>query len=316
MRKVISLLFVLGVFLSACGVASTQPAPPSQTGTPTVTLTATQTPTATITPLPTIATFTPTFDVSSIVTVTPAEKAECPKENPELEPNFNFCSLGDCSGYPFTEEILQFINLGGLLNKVEPFGNVVDLTGDGVKEIVYEGFTLTVYGCKDRKYDALLEIEGTQHAPYLDKIIDLNNNGLPELIISNYERRAFHSIRILEWVGNEFRSLIEIKFISFSNNPNGEIIRYDWLGGTTLNYNIVDSNKDGIKEIVAVDEIPVYDPGDLSRGLPWREETIILSWDGNNYVVANIEYSPPQYQFQSIQEGDRFTAMQRYKESL
>lgn len=44
MRKVISLFFVLGVFLSACRTASTQPAPPAQTGTPTITPTASQTP--------------------------------------------------------------------------------------------------------------------------------------------------------------------------------------------------------------------------------------------------------------------------------
>ena len=37
------------------------------------------TPATQATPLPTIPTFTPTFDVSTIVTVTPAPKAECPE---------------------------------------------------------------------------------------------------------------------------------------------------------------------------------------------------------------------------------------------
>ncbi|MBN8657276.1 MAG: hypothetical protein J0M11_16210 [Anaerolineae bacterium] len=54
MRKAISLFFVLGIFLSACGTVSTQPASPAQTGTPAITPTATHTPTATITPLPTL----------------------------------------------------------------------------------------------------------------------------------------------------------------------------------------------------------------------------------------------------------------------
>lgn len=78
MKKLLSLFFAINVILSACETVPTQPASPAQTGTPTITSTATQTPTSTITPLPTIPTFTPTFDVSKIVTVTPAEKAECP----------------------------------------------------------------------------------------------------------------------------------------------------------------------------------------------------------------------------------------------
>ena len=81
-EKLLSLLFVLGLALSACRTEQTQSAPPAQTSVPSLVPSATQTsipPTATVTPLPTIPTFTPTFDVSTIVTVTPAENASCPK---------------------------------------------------------------------------------------------------------------------------------------------------------------------------------------------------------------------------------------------
>ncbi|MFN8434823.1 MAG: hypothetical protein U0V18_12425 [Anaerolineales bacterium] len=316
MKKLLSLFFAIGLTLSACGKASTQPTPPTETGTLTITPTATQTPTATITPLPTIPTFTPTFDVSSIVTVTPAEKAVCPKESPKLEPDFNFCGSGDCSGSSLPEEILEFLNSGGSPKKIEKYITPLDVNNDGVIEYAHQNYSIIIYACKEGSYKTILEYHGTQRTPYLDHIIDLNNNAIPELIISNFERRAFRSVHILEWDGEEFRELIERSFVSFSSNPNGEVITYNWIGGTVMNYEFRDINNDGLQELIAVDEIPWADPGDLSSGLPWREETVTLGWDGKNYTVTNIDYSPPQYQFQSIQDGDRYTETQKYKEAL
>ena len=115
MKKFLSLFFAISLTLSACGTVSTQPTSPARTGTPTVTPTATQTPTSTITPLPTIPTFTPTFDVSTIVTVTPALAKTCPQSNPNL-------SLDSGTFYEHTEKyfddqifnfILEYINAGG-----------------------------------------------------------------------------------------------------------------------------------------------------------------------------------------------------------
>lgn len=45
--------------------------------------------TQTVTPLPTIPAFTPTFDTRTIVTVTPASPAECPKVNSDLQPDLD-----------------------------------------------------------------------------------------------------------------------------------------------------------------------------------------------------------------------------------
>jgi hypothetical protein len=59
MKKLLSLLFVLGLALSACGTSPTQSALPAQSSTPSQVPSATQTlipPTSTVTPLPTIPT--------------------------------------------------------------------------------------------------------------------------------------------------------------------------------------------------------------------------------------------------------------------
>ena len=93
------------LFLAACAPAiQSTPAPiiDNTTATPSPLPTATRTAlpaatlTASITPLPTIPTFTPTFDVSTIVTVTPAPKAECPIENSNIVPELKLAETNAC----------------------------------------------------------------------------------------------------------------------------------------------------------------------------------------------------------------------------
>ena len=151
MKKLLFLFFAISLILSACGTASTQPALPSQTETPTITPTVAQTPTSTITPLPTIPTFTPTFDVSTIVTVTPAEKAECPKENPDINSSFPTRTEEDYF-IDNSNQIQQYLNQGGSLDKAvkilasappENFERVwlSDITGDSIDELIFIDFT-------------------------------------------------------------------------------------------------------------------------------------------------------------------------------
>jgi len=146
----------------------------TQTSLPTATPTASTpalAPGASVTPLPTIPTFTPTFDASTIVTVTPAPKAECPIENPELVPDFPYCDNVGCSGGPYHEVTLNYLNAGGTLEKLEKkhWGTTADLTGDGLKELVFaEWGSAFIYGCKKGRYELLLEIEGTQNTPVID----------------------------------------------------------------------------------------------------------------------------------------------------
>ena len=149
------LMSLLGgvLLLSACGqtssvtptalasVVNEATVTPSPIPTKTNTFVPSATATATITPLPTIPTFTPTFDARTIVTVTPAPKAECPKENAKdvrelATPNSN--GFYEIIG---SEDVLTFLNSGGTLAhlaKGPPFsGEIIDLTGDGVSEVVF-----------------------------------------------------------------------------------------------------------------------------------------------------------------------------------
>lgn len=74
----------------------------------------TETPTASVTPLPTIPTFTPTFDVSTIVTVTPAPEAECPASSPYPEKDFDLFKIWENGNYQSPEEtVLTLLNKYG-----------------------------------------------------------------------------------------------------------------------------------------------------------------------------------------------------------
>ncbi|NUQ86576.1 MAG: hypothetical protein HUU11_17890 [Anaerolineales bacterium] len=76
MKKLLSLFFILGLTLSACGTSQTQSVPPAQTPTASLIPTITQTPippTSTVTPLPTIPTFTPTAAQRAINSIDAAE---------------------------------------------------------------------------------------------------------------------------------------------------------------------------------------------------------------------------------------------------
>ncbi len=97
------------------------------------------------TPLPTIPTFTPTFDASTILTVTPAPKAECPTSVPYPEKDFDLIKFRENGNYQSPEEaVLALLNDYGpeiLVNYEKNLGTnsetiaFQDFTNDGVPEL-------------------------------------------------------------------------------------------------------------------------------------------------------------------------------------
>ncbi len=310
MKKLLSLIFAIGLTLSACGTASTQPAPPTQTGTPTITPTTTQTPTSAITSLPTI----PTFDVSSIVTVTPANEESCLKEDTSVIANFATPNGNGNYELYTSSEILDYLNAGGSLSHLRDTGsgNILDVTGDGVNEIIYRyGYwEYSILGCKNNIYQSLLNFKGDFGVDPAD-VVDLNKNGIPEVFLYNVVHYGYVSVFIFEWNGSELRSLIDMG----KEYPNGPAI--DWIN--TTNYrDLLDTNNDGLNEIIATYDVSLLCGGfgGFCDGTPIRKQTTTLKWNGKNYVIENMGFSPAQYRFQSIQDGDWQTGYGNYKEAL
>ena len=320
MKKLLSLLFVLGLALSACGTSQTQSAPPVQTFTPSLIPTKRQTPvppTATVTPLPTIPTFTPTFDVSTIVTVTPAEKAECPKEDPSVVAKFATPNSDGSFEIYRTTDILDYLNSGGIVDQLRDLGlgESLDLTDDGVNEVIYRGFTGVSYdilGCKNGKYQEFLDFEG-DFGVELAEFLDVNQNGIPEIILYNILHYGYIEIFVFEWDGNKFRSLIDIRTDKLPNTV------FDSISSTEY-HKLINTNGDGLQELVAVyDRNKFCGPftlGDFCIGTPERAQTTILGWNGQNYVVKQQYFSTAQYRFQVIQDGDAASAQKEYDKAL
>jgi hypothetical protein len=245
----------------------------------------------------------PTFDVSTIVTAASAPQAECPEENPEI--------VADFSG-PYiysSDEILTYLNSGGSLTQLaialsardpdSSWGKIIDLSGDGLSEVVYRGLGgYNILGCKGGKYQSLFEFARDDFRIDLEEILDLNKNGIPELIFYSFIRHGFAEVYIIGWDGNDFSSLIDVGV----DTTTGVVI--DSVS-TATDYKIIDTNGDVLKEIVVVDNVQEALPDFSYYWRPLRNQTITLGWNGQNYVdLKPGNYTPPQYRFQAIQDAD------------
>jgi hypothetical protein len=319
-------VFILSIFfISACAPSVTNaPSAATQNATATLspipTATATQilfpsaTPTASITPLPTIPTFTPTFDVSTIVTVTPAPKAQCPKEDPSVIAKFATPNSDGSYEIYSPSDILDYLNTGGTPARLRDSGSaeIVDLTGDGVNEVVYRGFlggSYDILGCKDGKYQDFLDFSGDSGVGR--DVVNLNKNGVPEIILYDVVHYGYADVSIFEWDGNKFQSLINMR--KYSSTEDTVI---DWVSTTDHNLKLIDTDGDGLKEIMVVYDRLCGGFGDICDGTPRRALTTILAWNGQNYVEKQKYYSPAQYRFQAIQDGDDASSQKEYDKAL
>ena len=317
----IGLSLVIGIFfLTACGQATVVPTLPSATSTPSVLPTATHTssPTATattsVTPLPTIPTFTPTFDVSTIVTVTPAPKAECPKLDSTIRVEHYLPEKLEYPSPDTTAKILDFLNTGGdgkaliaRLEMIYPYGGdyrggygIYDVTGDQSPdflhvEIDYEG-RLLAFSCKDGKYELLATLpKEKDFLEYTMKIVNLNMNGIPEIVVmgTNGVSHPVSTIFFYEWNGKTFSNLGRASILALRQTQ------------------IKDIDGNGIQEIIWIGD----NPGCLSCSnfIPQRQRTITYGWNGKEYVEISSEFEPAEYRFQALQDADTAVLLGKYE---
>ena len=327
MKKHATAFLVIIFLLSACGQSASVPvienATPTSSLFPTNTSSPTHTPTASITPLPTIPTFTPTFDVSTIVTVTPALKAECPKPIAYPEKDFNLIEFKENGNYQNGQEaVLSFLNKYGSEVLVNYERNVTtseemalrDFTNDGVPELALRltiGLTtFEIFGCGDGEYHELLSIpsNGLGYAPIFFSIEDNNKNGIPELtILAGYLSQGGHSYVAYEWDGQKFANIFSP---FYQHDPDS---KYLWAEATgEIHYEDVDG--DYVEELVLDSGVPVWET--YWSGLPWRNKRTYYKWNGQNYSPHKIEFAQPEFRFQAIQDGDLAFSQQEYEKAL
>jgi hypothetical protein len=323
----------IGLFLlTACGQTTAVPAITSIPSTFDVPTIATQTslsltkrtastpalaPGASVTPLPTIPTFTPTFDARTIVTVTPASQAECPKIDSAIRVQDYLPEKLEYPSPNTTSKILDFLNRGGdsqtliaRLNQIYPAGgdyrggySFYDITGDQSPELLYveinyEG-RLLVFSCKTGKYELLATLpEENDFLEYTMQIVDLNHNGVPEIIVMGTNGVSFSisTIYFYEWNGKTFLNLGHVIILALRQT------------------NISDMDGNGTKEISFSGDNPVCTS--CSNFIPQRQRTFTYDWNGEEFVEISNEFERPEYRFQAIQDADATVRTGKYDKAM
>ena len=304
------------LFLTACVGTPPLTQPTADSVSKTSTPLPSSTPTITITPLPTIPTFTPTFDTSTIVTVTPAPKAECPKEGDVSQVILS----SETPGKQYVDhddifEILDYLNSGGSLEKLEiELSNSIsryamkDVTNDGVLDLIVVSSLafqrVNIFWCNDGTYSLfpkdIIEADTLGSDGVTFEFHDLNQNGILE-VLSIGSGRAWLNVNLLEWDGNTF-----IDLTSSDTELNASMI-----GAGKNDLELTDRNNNGVLEL-SLKGLPNwwYYPGE-----PLRTQIDTYSWNGN-FFSPSTTFSNPQFRFQIIQDGDRETINNNFEHAM
>ena len=191
---------------------------------------------------------------------------------------------------------------------------VNDLTSDSTPEIVLERSEgLFILGCEDGVYKELLSFpfDDVMWPPHLWVRDDANRNGSQELVIEvSSATQGGADFMAFEWDGRQFRSLLA----SSDDSPFRPSASEGMYSSQVVYPEFTDVDGDGQVELVFVSEIPVWS---IYRDfLPWRVQSDVYEWDGTMYVPHRTLYSSPEYRFQAVQDGDRFTLFGDYDQAL
>jgi tetratricopeptide (TPR) repeat protein len=309
------------------------------TGSPTATVTEvrpqnsptiTKTPSPSLTPAPLYtATITPTFNPRLVATMTPSSPESCPDAS--LLGPLNLTHPQE-DWYAPAEEILQYLNAGGSLDEVKRALNeinnfhtelqVVDLTNDGVSEIVLHSFAVYVFRCSQGEYHEMLQIQPEILDMYGGSMTvlarDLNHNGVQDLLLtSRYEGMNDYSLNVLvyEWDGETFASLI----------PEEVHHPYYSFGYIVFEKGLLISTYNGSMELQDVDHngtIEIILKGGRTGGYismlsaPQRSEIQTWMWNGEEFNFYDVAFSMPSLKIHVVQEGDVASRLFKYEQAL
>jgi hypothetical protein len=81
-------------------------------------------------------------------------------------------------------------------------------------------------------------------------------------------------------------------------------------GSTRVDTKDIDGN--GTLELILTGSPPI-ETTSAYDGLPWRNETHIYNWNGDLFLRYRVIFSPPEYRFQAVQDGDRASLVGDYE---
>ncbi len=259
-------------------------------------------------------TVTPTFNPRLVATMTPSSPETCPDSS--LLGPLNLTHPQE-DWYAPAEEILQYLNAGGSLDEVKRALNeidnfhtelqAVDLTNDGVSEIVLHSFAVYVFRCSQGEYHEMLQIQPEILDMYGGNLTvltrDLNHNGVQDLLLtSRYEGLNDYSLNVMvyEWDGETFSSLI----------PEEVHHPYYAFGYIVFEKGFFISTYNGSMELQDVDHngtIEIILKGGRTGGYismlsaPQRSEIQTWMWNGEEFNFYDVAFSMPSLKIHVVQ---------------
>ncbi len=217
--------------------------------------------------------------------------------------------------------ILDYLNAGGNPEQLKGFYNatIQDLNKDTAPEIILidsNGFEpyIMMFTCRDGKYGRAVDFPddvGTFQMSLL-AVKDNNKNGFPEVFVKDigcFNLRC-GALYVVEWNGSDF--IQRIKNFEFFSGQTMDYTRMDEPQDVYLK----DLDNDGIAELIwRGEQFPDWSP-DRWQFYPGRLATHAFKWDGENYTAQPVEYSPPEFRFQAVQDGDRYSEAGMYEKAL
>lgn len=338
---------IVVVSLVACSPAATAAPIPTQTVTPAFTSSPTlPLPTSTpmlspsVTSLP-ASTSTPSLTLMPVtVTETATTRQSCLVDKPDMLPTFTVPEHYGLGFGPidFEQPILEFLNAGGtrqaVINHVkkpleleDDLAFQKDLNGDGISELVIGESHLRIYTCKNGRYYTAADVGLSYNSPVPIVFQDMNQDGQLEIVLKLNDLDAvdvFRLYQILEWDGQTFQNLIAPQEYLDHNAYIDMAIYGGWLqisGGNQYfdefdlkkEWEVLDTDRNGTQELILTGGIFVQ--GRHATG-PQRLTKTTLMWDGKNFVVHDMEYSPAQFRFQAVQDADYAMLKGQYNQAL
>jgi hypothetical protein len=345
---VVVVIFIL--MLAACNLPEASQSPTSRMNeiqteaalqvtpvfkTPTIVSTATQKETQ----IPSTPTAYPTFHPELAMSMTPAQPEICPsiksdfvfsdKELAFIKTDFGlFVTNALNSGASFEQILLKlFPNDAG---KRQSY--MQDLTSDGVPEMILpHDHVVSVYQCHEGGYRSILEYDTVEWSPDAGKYkIDINKNGIPELLITfQTNSNNNNAYDLLEWNGLDMKPILLVDHGTNSrstsriaNGVSWNINQSVWvenhwvlsLGDTTGDFILRDLDGNGFSEIVFDD----YGPGNkmaFYESGPWLYQRLVFTWNGESFLFSDYQIDVPYYRYQALQEADRAFLMRDYDQA-
>jgi hypothetical protein len=206
------------------------------------------------------------------------------------------------------DAMLRFLNAGGGASALETAlrdewaltgeGGAIrtdlDLTGEGTPDVLAsytspegEG-TLLVLGCANGTYAALYQaLSESDTPPEALWAGDMNNDQLAEIVFANQvcpDDDCTYQTQLVTWKPDlgRFVSLLE-RTLTTDQPPE-----------------LRDIDNDAVSEVV----VSLKNRGNKDTG-PLRTGVNIYDWNGAAYVLSIVQYDPPRFRIQVVQEADR-----------